>query len=103
MSEARLAWARVALRLSLALSLSALLPVAFLATYVALFRAPDSAVVPHLNLVGSVCIVVAGLRLALSLTLTERAAKAAAAILLATTAVAMLAYYGLVLIGLSQY
>jgi glucan phosphoethanolaminetransferase (alkaline phosphatase superfamily) len=103
MSDDLRAWAAVARRLGLALSLSALLPIAFLTAYVALFRAPDSAVAPHFYLIGSLCVAIAGLRLVLSVTLGERVAKATSAALLATTALAMLAYYGLVLIGLAQW
>jgi glucan phosphoethanolaminetransferase (alkaline phosphatase superfamily) len=103
MSDDLRAWATAARRLGIALTLSALLPIAFLTAYVSLFRAPDSAVAPHLYVIGSVCIAIAGLRLVLSVTCGERVGRAAAAALVTIIALAMLTYYGLVLLGLTQW
>lgn len=103
MSDPTRAWAIVARRLGFSLSLWALLPVGFLCAWVLLFRAPASAVVPHLILVGSLCAAIAGLRLLLGLTVGERTARAASAALLTIASLAMLVYYGLVFVGLTYW
>ncbi len=102
MSDQHRAWAAVVRRLGLALALSALVPIGFLSTYVLLFLAPSSAVVPHFYLVGSLCAALAGLRVVLGVTV-ERSAGAAAAALVAAMALVMLTFYGLVFVGLTHW
>jgi glucan phosphoethanolaminetransferase (alkaline phosphatase superfamily) len=102
MSDQARAWAAVGRRLGAATGLCTLLPAGFLSVYVLHFHAPLTAVLPHMHLVATLCAALAGMRILFGL-MVERLAQAASTILLAGAALAMLAFYGLVCIGLTHW
>lgn len=103
-SDRRRVWVMAARRLGVALSGFALLPACFLAGYLLVFDAPDSAVLPHLGVLAGVLSALTGLRLWLRLApVGERTRRVVAAALLAATGLAMLAFYAAVLLGLQYW
>lgn len=94
-------WAAIGRKLGLAIALYGLLPGGFLTIYLLGFNAPSSAVVPHLAVAGGLLAAIAGTRLVLSFAFkNEKARLATSALLVACMALSMLAYYGLVFVGL---
>lgn len=97
-------WAAVALRLSVGLLAYALLPACFLMAYLLLYDAPSSALLPHLGVLAGTLAALTGLRLWFRLApFSESTRRAAAAMILAANALAMLAFYAAVLMGLQYW
>jgi hypothetical protein len=101
LSSWRSDWSTAACRLGMAISVYSVLPACFLIGYLLVFDAPRSAVLPHLGVLASALAGLTGLRLWLRLApVSERARLTAAAVLLAANALAMLAFYGAISLGL---
>ncbi|WP_418123386.1 sulfatase-like hydrolase/transferase [Variovorax sp. 160MFSha2.1] len=97
-------WSVAFRRLGVALGASALLPSAFLAGYIWIFGAPESAITPHLWVVASLVSALAGLRLAIGLLPLPQAARLTiSSLLIACTGLAMVLFYGLVFVGLKHW
>ncbi|RZI73682.1 MAG: hypothetical protein EOP80_11725, partial [Variovorax sp.] len=94
-------WAAIGRKLGFAIALYGLLPVGFLTIYLLGFNAPSTAVVPHLAVAGSLLAAIAGTRLLLSFAFSsEKVRLASSALLVACIALSLVAYYGLVVVGL---
>ncbi|MGJ7535006.1 MULTISPECIES: sulfatase-like hydrolase/transferase [unclassified Variovorax] len=97
-------WSVVFRRLGVTFCVFALLPSAFLAGYIWIFGAPESSISPHLCVVASLLAALAGLRLSISLLPIAQGARAAiSSLLIASTGLAMVLFYGLVFVGLKHW
>lgn len=104
MSDRWREWCAAGCRLGGSLLLFLLPPIAFLAVYLLVFGAPSSVLLPHLSVVASAWAALAGLRLGLhAFSARSRRRGLVAAVLVAVTAIAMLVFYGLVLLGLRSW
>jgi glucan phosphoethanolaminetransferase (alkaline phosphatase superfamily) len=97
-------WLVVSRRLGVTFCAFATLPIGFLAVYVLVFGAPDSSIEPHLWVAASLLAALAGLRLGISLLpIAHGARDAISSLLIVSTALAMVFFYGLVLVGLEHW
>lgn len=104
MSEQHQSWQALGRRLGFAFFVFALLPSSFLAIYIKGFGAPLSALGPHACVVLSLLGALTGARLGISLLPVVQSARAAiSSLLMALTGLAMILFYGLVLVGLTHW
>ena len=104
MLDQQRSWSTALRRIGVALGACALLPSAFLACYIWIFDAPESAIAPHLWVVASLFSALAGLRLSIGLLpIAQRARLAISSLIIASTGLAMVLFYGLVFVGLKHW
>lgn len=104
MSDRWLAWTAAGFRFGGSLLLFLLPSVVFSVVYLRVFGAPSSVLLPHLSIVASAWAALAGLRLGVhAFSARSRRHRLISAVLVAVTAIAMLVFYGLVLLGLRSW